>query len=70
LLTSQGHILHALAAFGLIKETGIDTFTSSRPSSLFADANVGGAVAHVYAPFFCYLYYTTNIEIASTFTFQ
>jgi demethylsterigmatocystin 6-O-methyltransferase len=48
LLISEGHILRALAAFGLIKETSIDTFTSSRLTRAFADVNIAGAVEHAF----------------------
>ncbi|KAF2795939.1 methyltransferase B [Melanomma pulvis-pyrius CBS 109.77] len=43
-----GHILRALAAFGLIKETAQDTFTSSRLTQTLANSNVSGAVDHVF----------------------
>lgn len=43
-----GHVLRALASFGLVKETGKDTWAANRTTHALADVNVAGAVDHAF----------------------
>lgn len=42
------HLVHAMAAFGIIKETGVNTFTTNRVTRALADEHVAGAIDHAY----------------------
>jgi demethylsterigmatocystin 6-O-methyltransferase len=43
-----GHLLRAMSAFGIIKETGKDEFTSNRTTKVLANVHVSGALAHMF----------------------